>query len=406
MNANLTAAAQEVLDTGDPGQRPAGVCIGVATPVTGTVLAAAGWALRPDGTVPGEPMTTRMLFDLASVTKVAATTAVIMRLVSAGRLDLDAPVSHHLTGFRGGDKDRVTAADMLAHRAGLISWWPLYCQTTDRERALDLAERLPLQASPGHQRVYSDVGFQLLGRIVERITGTGLATAFQQWVAQPLNLARTRYGPVDPASAAVSADDDGIESLMVETGHPYSVPFTTADFTDWRTTTVRGTAADGNATHALAGVSGHAGLFAPLDELLGLGAALVHDETFIPAGVRSRFTAAADPRDPAQGLGFRLFDLPTPDGPVPMVGHGGFTGTHLAAATDRPLVLAVAATRLHGTRGARADLVPIDALAHRAHLGVVRGLARAGALPTAQSGWSPATGPFVSGTPTHDQESP
>ncbi|OPF83796.1 hypothetical protein VT50_0203130 [Streptomyces antioxidans] len=406
MNVNLTGAAQEVLDTGDPGQRPAGVCLGVATPATGTVLAAAGWALRPDGTAPGEPMTTRMLFDLASVTKVAATTAVIMRLVSAGRLDLDAPVSQHLTGFRGGDKDRVTAADMLAHRAGLTPWWPLYCETTDRETALDLAERLPLHTPPGHHRAYSDVGFQLLGRIVERVTGTGLATAFQQWVAQPLGLARTQYGPVDPASAAASADDDGIESLMVETGQPYPVPFTTADFTGWRTTTVRGTAGDGNATHALAGVSGHAGLFAPLDELLALGAALVHDEAFVPAEVRSRFTAVADPRDPEQGLGFRLFDLPTPDGPIPMAGHGGFTGTHLAAATDRPLVLAVAATRLHGTRRARADLVSVDVLAHRAHLGVVRGLTQAGALPTAPLGWSHATGASVSGTPSHDQESP
>lgn len=406
MNLDLTAAAQEVLDTGAAGQQPAGVCLGVATPATGTVLAAAGWALRPDGTEPGEPMTTRMLFDLASVTKVAATTAVAMRLVAAGRLDLDTPVSLHLPGFHGGDKDRVTAADMLAHRAGLTPWWPLYCRTTDRETALDLAERLPLQAPPGSRRTYSDVGFQLLGRIVERITGTGLATAFQQWVAQPLGLTRTRYGPVDPAAAAVSADDDRIERSMVETGEPYPVPFTTADFTGWRTTAVRGTAADGNAGHALAGVGGHAGLFAPLDELLTLGSALVHDETFVPAAVRSRFIAPADPRDPEQGLGFRRFTLPTPNGPVPMVGHDGFTGTHLAAATDRPLVLAVAATRLHGTRGVRADLVPVDVLAHRARLGVVRDLTQAGALPSTQPGRSLATGTPGSGTTTHDQESP
>ncbi|WP_155059306.1 serine hydrolase domain-containing protein [Streptomyces blattellae] len=406
MSPDLTTAAREVLDTGGPGQRPAGVCLGVATPATGTVLAAAGYAMRPDGATPGDPMATRMLFDLASVTKVAATTAVAMRLTAAGRLDLDAPVSPHLTGFRGGDKDRVTAADLLAHRAGLIPWWPLYCQTTDRETALDLAERLPLQAPPGHRRTYSDVGFQLLGRIVERITGTGLATAFQQWVAQPLGLTRTRYGPVDPAAAAVSADDDRIESSMVRTGEPYPVPFTTADFAGWRTTAVRGTAADGNAAHALAGVSGHAGLFAPLDELLGLGAALVHDEAFVPAAVRSRFTAAADSRDLEQGLGFRRFELATPNGPVPMVGHGGFTGTHLAAATDRPLVMAVAATRLHGTRGARADLVPVDVLAHRGHLGIVRSLTQADAFPSARPGRPLTARTPGSGTPTHVQESP
>ncbi|RMB85028.1 serine hydrolase [Streptomyces shenzhenensis] len=409
MNLDLTAAARDVLDSGDPGQRPAGVCLGVATPATGTVLAAAGWARRPDGTAPGDPMTGRTLFDLASVTKIAATTALAMRLAAAGRLDLDAPVSPHLPGFRGGDKDRVTAADLLAHRAGLTPWWPLYCRTTDRETALDLAERIPLHTPPRHRRTYSDVGFQLLGRIVERVTGTGLAAAFQQWVAGPLGLTRTRYGPVDPAAAAVSADDDRIESSMVATGEPYPVPFTTADFTGWRTTAVRGTAADGNTAHALGGVSGHAGLFAPLDELLRLGEALVQDETFVPAAVRHRFITAADPRDPEQGLGFRRFEVTTPDGPVPMVGHGGFTGTHLAVAIDRPLALAVAATRLHvtrGARGARADLVPVEVLAHRAHLGMVRSLTEAGAFPSSRSGRPAVTGPSGPRTATHHQESP
>ncbi|MEB8338820.1 serine hydrolase domain-containing protein [Streptomyces endophyticus] len=376
MSVDLAPAAAEVLGTGGPGRRPAGVCLGVATPATGTVLAAAGWARRPDGSVPGEPMTTGTVFDLASVTKVAATTAVAMRLVAAGRLDLDAPVGRHLAGFRtsGDVRVRVTAAHLLAHRSGLPPWWPLYCRTTDRESALDLAERLPLETPPGSRRTYSDVGFMLLGRLVERVTGMGLATAFRQWVAEPLALTRTGFGPVPPATAAVCSDGDRIEAHMVETGRPYPVPFTTADFTGWRTTPVRGAAADCNTAHALAGVSGHAGLFAPLDELLRLASALVHDESFVPAAVRSRFLAVADPRDPEQGLGFRRFTLDTPDGPVPMVGHDGFTGTHVAVATDRPLALALAATRLHGTRTDRAGLLPVDHLAAAAHHGTVRAL--------------------------------
>ncbi|MFZ3565925.1 serine hydrolase domain-containing protein [Streptomyces sp. BH097] len=406
MKVDLAGAAAEVLDTGGPGRHPAGVCLGVATPATGTVLAATGWARRPDGPVPGEPMTTGTVFDLASVTKVAATTAVVMRLVAAGRLDLDAPVGRYLAGFRMkplrrlrsgvwgsasrpqrrrrpsiADKTQVTAAHLLAHRSGLPPWWPLYCRTTDRGTALDLAERLPLDTPPGTRRTYSDVGFMLLGRLVERATDTDLATAFRRWVAGPLALTRTRYGPVPPEAAAVSSDGDGIEARMVDTGRPYPVPCATADFTGWRTGPVRGAAADGNAAHALAGVGGHAGLFAPLDELLRLARALVHDESFVPAAVRSRFLAAADSRSPEQGLGFRRFTLDTPRGPVPMVGHDGFTGTHVGVATDRPLALALAATRLHGTRTDRAGLVPVDHLSAAAHRGIVRALAEAGALP-------------------------
>ncbi|MFD7297558.1 serine hydrolase domain-containing protein [Streptomyces sp. NPDC059897] len=392
MNVDLAGAAAEVLETGGRGRCPAGVCLGVSTPATGTVLAAAGWARRPGGPVPGEPMTTGTVFDVASVTKVVATTAVVMRLVAAGRLDLDAPVGRYLAGFQvgpgkaiGPGKALITAAHLLSHRSGLPPWWPLYCRTTDRETALDLAERLPLDTPPGTRRTYSDVGFMLLGRLVERITGTDLATAFRQRVADPLALTRTRYGPVPPETAAVSSDGDRIEARMVETGRPYPAPCTTADFTGWRTGPVRGTAADCNAAHALGGVGGHAGLFAPTAELLRLASALVHDESFVPAAVRSRFLAAADPRNPEQGLGFHRFMLDTPHGPVPMVGHDGFTGTHVGVATDRPLSLALAATRLHGTSTDRAGLVPVDELSAAAHRGTVRALEAAGAFPPPHS---------------------
>ncbi|MEU5677043.1 serine hydrolase domain-containing protein [Streptomyces rochei] len=382
MRRHLTSLAKNIQRTGGADENPpAGVCIGVHTPATGTVLAAAGWAERPTETAPGERLDSSALFDLASVSKIAATTALAMRLTTAGLLDLDAPVHRHLTGFRGGDKDLVTAADLLAHRSGLIAWWPLYCATTDREQALDLAEGLPLGHRRGERRVYSDVGFQLLGRLVERLTNSSIAEAFKTWVAAPLGLTRTGYGPVDPARAAACADGDQIERAMVADGIPYPVPFTPADFTGWRTTTVRGRAADGNAHHALGGAAGHAGLFAPLEELLLLGAALARDEEFVPATVRARFTAAASPDEPSQGLGFRRFELPTPHGPVPMIGHEGFTGTHLSAATDRPLVVAMAATRLHGATGARADLLSVADLAHDTRRGIVQALELKAALP-------------------------
>ncbi|HEY6493993.1 MAG TPA: serine hydrolase domain-containing protein [Trebonia sp.] len=340
-------AVERLLALGRPGGHPASAVAGVRT-AAGTDVAAGGWARLPEPGRPGVPMTGRALLDLASVTKVAATTTLVMRLVADGQLSLEAPARRFLPRFAGEGKDGVTVEHLLTHTAGLPPWWPLYCEATDRDAALERAQLLPLAGAPGAGWCYSDLGLILAGGIVERVSGLGLAEAFRRLVAEPLGLA-ARYGPVPADQAAAGADSDAYEFGMIAIGRPYPVPFTTGDFAGWRNHPLRGEVNDGNAAHALGGVAGHAGLFATVGDLLRLGAA-VRGGDFIPAPVLARFAAPVAVH-PEQAVGFRRGRARVDGADLTLLYHGGFTGTYLALALESELVVAGGAMRLYGTMG-------------------------------------------------------
>lgn len=341
------AAAEQLLELGDETHHPAGAVVGIATP-SGTEVAAAGWAELPGAGGAGVPMRPGMLLDLASVTKVAATTVIAMRLVAGGRLALETPVHEYLPGFTGGGKELVTLEQLLTHTAGLQPWWPLYLDATERGAAIERAQQLSLATAPGTAWAYSDLGLILAGEIVAQASGSGLAEAFARLVAGPLGLT-ARYGPVPAEQAAVSSDSDAYEYTMVATGIPYPVPRSPELFAGWRTRPARGEVNDGNAAHALGGVSGHAGLFATVDDLLRLGAALQRSE-FVPRAVLDRFAIPTSVH-PEQAVGFRRSTHPTAAGPLTVLSHVGFTGTWFAIGLEQPLVIAGGAMRLHGTVG-------------------------------------------------------
>jgi CubicO group peptidase (beta-lactamase class C family) len=343
----MTSAVERLLSLGRAGSHPASAIAGVRT-VAGTNVAAGGWARLPAAGQPGEPMTRHTLVDLASVTKVAATTTLAMLLVADGHLRLQAPARLFLPSFSGAGTDEITVEHLLTHTAGLSPWWPLYCEGGDREAALERAERLPLASGPGTAWRYSDLGLILAGRIVERVTGLGLADAFLRLIAEPLGLT-ARYGPVPPAQAAASADSDAYEFGMVAAGRPYPVPFTVSQFPGWRNHPLRGEVNDGNAAHALGGVAGHAGLFATVDDLLRLGAA-VRGGDFVPAPVLARFAAPVSVH-PEQAVGFRRSTVRLGHAVRTLLHHGGFTGTYFAFAVEDELVVAGGAMRLYGTLG-------------------------------------------------------
>lgn len=365
---DMLAVVGRLLALGGAGSHPASAAAGVRTRA-GTSIAESGFARLPADGRPGEPMTGQTLLDLASVTKVAATTTLMMRLVAAGQLDLQTPAFRFLPSFTGGGKDAITVEHLLTHTAGLVPWWPLYCTDADadagvgvgdREAALERAQRLPLASRPGTGWRYSDLGLILAGRIVERVTALDLADAFRRLVAEPLGLA-ARYGPLPAAQAAASADSDAYEFGMIASGRPYPVPFTTGQFPGWRNRPLRGEVNDGNAAHALGGVAGHAGLFAGVGDLLELGAA-VRGGDFIPAPVLDRF-ATPVAGHPEQAVGFRRLRVPARAGrrPLTVLYHGGFTGTYFAVAIEGELVVAGGAMRLYGTLGPLpADGQPAD----------------------------------------------
>jgi CubicO group peptidase (beta-lactamase class C family) len=345
--SDLVEHAERMLRLGEPGAHPAGAIAGVRTSA-GTAVEAAGWAALPSGDAPGVPMAPGALLDLASVTKVAATTAIIMRLVAAGDLRLEDRVRDHLPGFAGEGKGDVTLEHLLTHTAGLQPWWPLYLETTDRDAAVARAQELPLATEAGRAWRYSDLGLILAGAIVEKVTGTPLHTVYRRLVAEPLGLA-SGYGPVGAALAATSADSDAYEFRMVSTGIPYPVPFAAGGFPGWRDRPLRGEANDGNAAHALGGVSGHAGLFSTVDDLLTFGSALRRGD-LVPPTIVERFSRPS-PVHPEQAVGFRRSTVELGGEPLTLLHHGGFTGTWLALALERDVVVAGGATRLHGTVG-------------------------------------------------------
>ncbi|NUS08171.1 MAG: beta-lactamase family protein, partial [Nonomuraea sp.] len=290
------------------------------------------WA---DGERAGEaPMTFGTHHDLASVTKVVATTTALVRLVSDRLVDLDGRADAYLGE---GCPDGVTVRDLLLHRAGLWEWWPLYV-----DPALP-----PPRYAPGRERHYSDLGFILLGRIVETVTGTPLDRAVAELVTGPLGLTATTYARPAGPETAMSARDDRVEMRMLDTSDPYPVPFRSADFTGWRHAPVLGEVADGNAHHACGGVSGHAGLFSTVPDLLRYATALSryeeHDRLWRPEVAREFFREGPDP---GQALGFRTYDLALKDETVTVLGHPGYVGCAVGFVPGRGIAIALASNRL------------------------------------------------------------
>lgn len=347
--SSLDPLVTRMLGLGDAGRHPAGAVVGVRTPA-GSAVAAGGSAALPTDGAEGIPMSPGSWLDWASVTKVAATTLLVLRLVEAGALDLDDPVAWHLPAFTGDGRDEVRVEHLLTHTAGLPPWRPLYLRTTDRDEAVALVAATAPVAEPGARWSYSDLGMVLAGAVVERVAGARLDDAFGSMVAEPLGT-DLGFGPVPAALAATSADSDVVEWTMVATGRPYPLDGAVPDdFAGWRGDPVRGAVDDGNAHHALGGVAGHAGLFGPVEDLLTLGSALCEGALVHP-DLLAR-CARPTPGHPEQGLGFRLREAPGPDGRASTwLWHGGFTGTAWALDPRTRTVVAGGATRLHGTTG-------------------------------------------------------
>lgn len=304
---------------------PAGAVVGIASP-SGRDVAVGG---RAD--VAGAPVTAETAFDLASVTKVAATTTALLGLVSRGDLRFDDLVSRFLPGTACAPS--TTLRHLLQHRAGLWEWQPLYLDQRDPVAAMDA---LPLRYALDEGRHYSDLGFLLLGRIVTAVAGLPLDAAVGELVTAPLGLARTGYGPVAPPVASTALGDIA-ERRMVATGEPYPILTARRHFA-WREEEITGHANDGNCFHAFDGIAGHAGLFSTADDLLTLGTALAssheHADLWHPDAVDDLMR---DGPDPGQALGWRSDTVRVDGRARRMLWHPGFTGCALgvipAAAT-------------------------------------------------------------------------
>ncbi len=177
------------------------------------------------------------VFDLASLTKVLATTTVVMRLVEAGALALDEPVAGRIADWRGSDRGAVTVADLLEHAGGLTAHLPFFRDHRGRPDYQHAISTLPLEYPPRSRSVYSDLGFILLAFIAADAGSAGLDEQFDE-VADRLGLGDLRYRP--PAAWRRRTAPTEVDP--------------------WRGRLLRGEVHDENGW-ALGGVAGHAGLF-------------------------------------------------------------------------------------------------------------------------------------------------
>ncbi|HUZ58237.1 MAG TPA: serine hydrolase [Hanamia sp.] len=284
-------------------------------------------------------MTTDDLFDLASLTKVVGTTTSIMLLVDRGLIKVDDPVGKYIPAFNVGDKKQITIRNLLTHTAGLLTWYPLFYRASNKQEAYKLIGELPLAFPVGEVRKYSDLGFILLGEIIEKVSGMPLDQFDQKNIFIPLGMHHTTYNPLTKnqfTKFAATSHGNPFETRMV---HDTSLGYVFKEidpnqWNGWRHYTLRGEVNDGNAWYALHGVGGHAGLFSTVDDLQKLVDMLMHDgkvgfKQFISKKTIKLFLTKDDFKN---GLGWMMDtdDSFIKNGPVGTFGHLGFTGTSIA----------------------------------------------------------------------------
>ena len=299
------------------------------------------------------------LYDVASVTKVAATTLSIMKLYDQGKLSLTDSLGKYLPILKGSNKASLKIGDVMAHQAGLLDWIPFYKSTlvnsgpdpaiyhneksdgystevaaglwirnSYKDTILKKIINSPLRAERNYK--YSDLGFYLLRMLTEKLTGLEFSAYLDKEFYKPLGLTATTFNPLEnfPKERIIPTENDR----------------------EFRKQLIRGYVHDPGAA-MLGGVSGHAGLFSNAGGLAVILQMLLNEgsyggkEYFSPATVR-KFTQAWDPASGnRRGIGFdrplKNFD---PDGPscksasLRSFGHSGFTGTYLWADPENQLI--------------------------------------------------------------------
>jgi CubicO group peptidase (beta-lactamase class C family) len=278
------------------------------------------------------------IFDLASVTKAAVTTTLCAAFVDAGALDLDLPVHHYVPAFSGGAKNRVTARHLLAHCGGLPAHVHLYKNSSGRDAIMSQVYAMELACAPGSETAYSDMGFLLLGGLLEHISGLRLDRLADKVVFDPLKMVDAGYCP---------GADRRFRILPTEVK------------TNLREGLVWGEVHDENAA-AMGGIAAHAGLFASADDLarflrMWLCGGILDGTRVLSRRVVDLFTRRAnlvpnsswalgwDTVSPGVSSSGRYF---SPES----FGSLGFTGTSLWADPERDLGVVLLTNRVHPTR--------------------------------------------------------
>jgi CubicO group peptidase (beta-lactamase class C family) len=281
------------------------------------------------------------IYDVASLTKPIVTTSAIMMLVAEGRVDLDAPVSRYLpdwtsganTNQQGNWRNKVTVRELLLHTSGLPAHREFYKSAKGHDAILKRAHAEPLVAGPGTKVEYSDLGFMLLGEIVERLTGETLDEFAREELFAPLGMSHSYFNPPRSLRAQIAPTEND---------------------TAFRKRQLQGEVDDANA-FAMGGIAGHAGLFSTAQDIsvfaqMMLNGGMYAQERIFSRAIVDQFTARVNVGDSARALGW---DVPTENSSSGhymsqrAYGHNGFTGTSLWIDPDKNLFVVLLTNRLY-----------------------------------------------------------
>src|SRR5579872_6039814 len=258
-----------------------------------------------------EPMSVDTIFDVASLTKVVATSIAVTQLVQKGEVRVNEPVAKYIPEFAENGKDEITVRELLTHHSGLPKDLDLSQPWEGRETALRMAYSAKPVSAPGSQFLYSDVNFIVLGALVERVSGTSLDEYCRKNIFLPLSMTHTRFLPPPAWSPKIAPTQVDEHDKML-----------------------RGVVHDPTARR-MGGVAGHAGVFSTADDLSKFAQALLTGSTILSPLMVEKMTTPQQPPTSTVLRGF-AWDIDSPFSsnrgdllPVGSFGHTGFTGTSL-----------------------------------------------------------------------------
>jgi CubicO group peptidase (beta-lactamase class C family) len=297
------------------------------------------------------PATLETIYDLASLTKPVITGLICAQLVELGELTLDSSVANYLLEFDRPDKSGITIRELLTHTSGLPAWRPLYLLAGEKESALASIANEALDARPGERVTYSDLGFIVLGFLLDRLLGRRLDELAFNRIIKPLELQHTFFNPVAATQTGVAACETGnaYERDMCEKS--VSVE-SIASYRGWRKEVVWGNVHDGNA-HFLGGMAGHAGLFSTAHETLRLANQFIAGKSQLLSSETCKLfqqnmtEGMNEARSFAWQLAATKDSTAGPSLPSDAFGHTGFTGTSCWIDAHRERVFILLTNRTH-----------------------------------------------------------
>lgn len=312
-------------------------------------LAAAGRLSTEAG---GLPVRTDTIYDLASLTKPLATVTSILLLIQRGKLNLEDPVQQYLGELDGAPIGRATVRELLTHRSGLPGWRPLYerlegtcgpavrlgAVVAQRQAVLRVIRDESLMYPRGDRSLYSDLGFILLGCLIERISAMPLDRWFDEEIARPLNAKPLLFSPTEKSAIEISS-------------------IAPTEYDEWRHRLLRGEVHDENAG-AMGGVAGHAGLFGTAESVLTVSGAWLQAyhgrPSILDESLGREFTTRQRSIDQSSwALGWDTPSVPSSSGAhlsLQSFGHLGYTGTSLWIDPLSELEVVLLSNRVHPSR--------------------------------------------------------